>query len=80
VVNSPPPHRGRIKNVKYSLALADGKWIGGFSVRRKELLAGELDALREVAASWGQDIIATRVDGPRHGATVVIHPRDPEAR
>lgn len=62
--------------MKFRLNLQDGRWVGGFECLRGDLLTQLMD-LRLLATSWGQPIVATRVDHrgrPRENETHVIPP------
>ena len=41
----------------------------------KAQLAEHVEELREQATTWGEPLIATRLDGPRRGDTIRIDPR-----
>ena len=60
--------------MRFHLATQGGRWIGGFMVHKAQL-AEQVDELREQATSWGEPLIATRLDGPRRGDTIQIDPR-----
>ena len=60
--------------MKYHVATASGKWVGGFMVRKADLDA-HLEDMRDIATLWKEPLVATRLDGPRRGDTHRIEPR-----
>lgn len=63
--------------MKYHLALASGRWIGGMTCRR-DTLHEQLDALREIATAWKEPVVATRLG--KHGRRKPeVHRIEPQA-